>query len=136
MSKTKWETTQSGGEYRVVDKADGFLIARCGSGTGDKVKAEQICQYHNGWDELKQGLADYKEGCEGLKLSVLDLRQERDKLQQQRDDLLVACKALFLRVTMHYVNHEAICKLGEECPDKKALKLAEQVIAKCKKQGT
>lgn len=34
---------------------------------------------------LKQQLEDYKEGCKGLKLSIQDIKQ-------QRDDLLEACK--------------------------------------------
>ncbi len=38
-------------------------------------------------DELQQQLADYQEGCEGLKLAIQDLRQ-------QREVLLKACKGL------------------------------------------
>ena len=34
-------------------------------------------------DDLIQQLADYKEGCEGLKMSVGDLRDERDSLEQR-----------------------------------------------------
>ncbi len=47
-----------------------------------------------------------------------------------KTDLLAACKALFLRVAMHYTNHQDVCKLGNECPDKKGLILAEAAIAK------
>ena len=61
---------------------------------------------------------------------------EITNLKQQRDDLLVACKAMFLRIVMHYLIHQEICKLGKNCPDKKALKLGEQAIAKAAKQGT
>ena len=34
-------------------------------------------------NSLQQQLADYKEGCEGLKMSVGDLRDERDSLEQR-----------------------------------------------------
>ncbi len=53
-------------------------------------------------------------------------------LVKQREDLLTGCKALFLRVVMHYSNHQEICKLGKECPDKKALELAEAAIEQAK----
>ncbi|KKM04383.1 hypothetical protein LCGC14_1764840 [marine sediment metagenome] len=49
-----------------------------------------------------------------------------------RKDLLAACKELFLRVTMHYANHQDVCRLGENCPDKKALRLGEAAIENAK----
>ncbi len=45
------------------------------------------------------------------------------------DALVVACEELFLRVIMHYANHQEVCKLGPECPGKKALQLAEVALA-------
>ncbi len=43
-------------------------------------------------------------------------------------DLLTACKAMSRRVAMHHANHREICKLGKECPDRKALQLGEAAI--------
>jgi len=45
----------------------------------------------NSHDALTQELADYKEGCEGLKLTALDFKQ-------QRDALLVACKIMLIEI--------------------------------------
>ncbi len=59
-----------------------------------------------------------------------DLKDGVANLALAAPDLLAACKELFLRVTMHYANHQEVCKLGDECPDKKALKIAEAAIAK------
>jgi hypothetical protein len=115
-----------------------------------RANAQRICQCVNGWDELQaqnKGLLERANRAEavlvkfehlaGEEMQGFNAIQARNKeLKQERDDLLAACKALFLRVTMHYVNHQEICKLGEECPDKKALKLAEAAIAKADKQGT
>lgn len=76
----------------------------------------------------------------GIVLTTLNRRDqpERNKANAEYivlacnsdDDLVKACKALFLRVTMHYASHQEICKLGDQCPDKKALYIAEAAIAK------
>jgi len=52
-----------------------------------KKQVEEINHRCNCHDDLMEKLADYKEGCEGLKLSVQDFRQ-------QRDDLLGACEII------------------------------------------
>jgi hypothetical protein len=60
--------------------------------------ASHLVKCWNGHDDLTEKLADYKEGCEGLKLSVGDLRQ-------QRDDLLAACKEAKHLITNHAEGH-------------------------------
>jgi len=37
-------------------------------------------------EELEEELADYKEGTEGMRLAIRDLRDERDKYKQALED--------------------------------------------------
>ena len=83
-----------------------FVVAQAMAKNSFKIGLER--------DGLREELADYKEGCEGLKLTIQDLRPfaecyqhvcetlgiEKDilgyieNLTKQRDDLLAACKDL------------------------------------------
>lgn len=49
-----------------------------------------------------------------------------------RTDLLVACEALFSRIERRHIEHQAICKLGKNCPEAKELRFAEAAIKQAK----
>ena len=50
-------------------------------------------------------------------------------------ELLKACEDLLVQTKRHYGTHKDSCILGEECPDKKAIEFAKNVIAKANKEN-
>lgn len=101
-----------------------ILVPSCSSLLNRAEKAEAKVK------SLESDLIDYKEGCEGLKMAVADLRDERDKLEkvqlmEKESKYFNACNDLNDRITgledgiEHYLNDpefntDILSKLIEE----------------------
>ena len=78
--------------------------------------------------EPQQKLADYKEGCEGLKDAVSDLRNERDKFEDMLKIILrnIRGKA----VSIHWIKNYIASFIASDGKDTATIKKEEQDILK------
>ncbi|HUW97371.1 MAG TPA: hypothetical protein VMV40_00820, partial [Acidiferrobacter sp.] len=63
------------------------MDAHNGDAVERSICGKQMLEAANRIEGLEQDLADYKEGTEGMRLSIGDLRRERDELGQIVADL-------------------------------------------------
>ncbi len=79
-------------------------------------------------EQLQQKLADYKEGCEGLKDAVSDLRNERDKFEGMLKIILrnIRGKA----VSIYWIKNYIASFIASDRKDTATIKKEEQDILK------
>ncbi len=105
-TKGKWEIATEDG-FPIIATEDTIIIELEGKHLcvkALKANAERICKCVNGWDELQDELKLYRESRNFPE--IIKLREQVDKLQAERDDLL--------KFVSHWAGHSYSCDCLDE----------------------